>query len=47
MTSKNLDGRDKALEVAVSDLRKRYGDGRTCRWKPSPLAPSRWTLRWG
>ena len=27
MTSKNLDGRDKALEVAVSDLRKRYGDG--------------------
>jgi len=27
MASKNLDGRDKALEIAVSDLRKRYGDG--------------------
>jgi recombination protein RecA len=25
--SKNLDGREKALEVAVNDLRKRFGDG--------------------
>ncbi len=27
MADKNLNGRDKALEVAVSDLRKRFGDG--------------------
>jgi recombination protein RecA len=27
MAGKSLDGRDKALEVAVNDLRKRFGDG--------------------
>ena len=27
MADKNVDGRDKALEVALNDLRKRFGDG--------------------
>ena len=48
------DGRDRALDTTISNLKKRFGDGAimklgeatTCEWRRSRPVPSRWTWRW-